>query len=67
MPTPRQKLVENNRGKEPISFIDGPNTANNPMGIHDAWARIYNYLLQRYQAKMHGQGYRNGVDRRGLP
>ncbi len=62
-----KKLVEKNRGKERFSFIDGPITANNPMGVHHAWGRTYKDLFQRYQA-MHGkdQRYQNGFDCQGL-
>ena len=28
-----------NKGKARWSFIDGPITANNPMGVHHAWGR----------------------------
>tara|TARA_Y100001968_G_C19328372_1_gene702974 strand:+ start:1042 stop:1233 length:192 start_codon:yes stop_codon:yes gene_type:complete len=31
-----QKLVKKNEGNEPWSFLDGPITANNPMGVHHA-------------------------------
>ena len=41
------KLRKLNSGKKPWSFIDGPITANNPMGVHHAWGRtlkdIYNH------------------------
>jgi isoleucyl-tRNA synthetase len=30
---------ENDRGKPTWSFLDGPITANNPMGVHHAWGR----------------------------
>ena len=36
-----EKLVRKNRGKEKWSFLDGPITANNPMGVHHAWGRTY--------------------------
>ena len=36
------------------SFIDGPITANNPMGVHHAWGRTYKDLFQRFKAM---QGY----------
>jgi len=32
------KLREKNKGKKRFRFLDGPITANNPMGIHHAWA-----------------------------
>ena len=50
-----------------FSFIDGPITANNPMGVHHAWGRTYKDLYQRYQA-MQGKNLRwqNGFDCQGL-
>jgi isoleucyl-tRNA synthetase len=33
-----------NRGHRRWSFIDGPITANNPMGMHHAWGRTYKDL-----------------------
>tara|TARA_Y100000310_G_scaffold345498_1_gene465663 strand:+ start:7362 stop:10175 length:2814 start_codon:yes stop_codon:yes gene_type:complete len=62
-----QKLVKKNQGKEPFSFIDGPITANNPMGVHHAWGRTYKDAYQRYKA-MQGfdQRYQNGFDCQGL-
>src|SRR5512139_1400663 len=62
-----RKLKEKNRGREKFSFIDGPITANNPMGAHHAWGRTYKDLFQRYKA-MHGfdQRWQNGFDCQGL-
>ncbi|MEZ4644009.1 MAG: class I tRNA ligase family protein [Chloroflexota bacterium] len=50
-----------------FSFIDGPITANNPMGVHHAWGRTYKDLYNRYQA-MQGKNLRwqNGFDCQGL-
>ena len=50
-----------------FSFIDGPITANNPMGVHHGWGRTYKDLYQRYQA-MQGKNLRwqNGFDCQGL-
>ena len=31
-----EKLRDKNRGKPKWSFLDGPITANNPMGVHHA-------------------------------
>ncbi len=49
------------------SFIDGPITANNPMGVHHAWGRTYKDLFARYRFM---QGYevrnQNGFDCQGL-
>ncbi|MCP5097360.1 MAG: class I tRNA ligase family protein, partial [Chloroflexi bacterium] len=49
------------------SFIDGPITANNPMGVHHAWGRTYKDLYNRYHA-MQGKNLRwqNGFDCQGL-
>ena len=61
------KLREKNRDKKPWSFIDGPLTANNPMGVHHAWGRTYKDILQRFKA-MQGfdERYQNGFDCQGL-
>jgi isoleucyl-tRNA synthetase len=61
------KLVDKNAGGEPWSFLDGPITANNPMGIHHAWGRSLKDAYQRYQA-MRGrrQRFQNGFDCQGL-
>src|SRR5215469_14747477 len=50
-----------------FSFVDGPITANNPMGVHHAWGRTYKDLYQRYKA-MNGfnQRWQNGFDCQGL-
>ena len=62
-----ERLREQIRGGEPFSFIDGPITANNPMGVHHAWGRSLKDLFQRYQA-MRGRDlrYQNGFDCQGL-
>jgi isoleucyl-tRNA synthetase len=61
------KLREQNRGKPHWSFLDGPITANNPMGVHHAWGRTYKDAFQRYFA-MTGRAlrYQNGFDCQGL-
>ncbi len=51
------KLREKNAGKPPWSFLDGPITANNPMGVHHAWGRTLKDVYQRFQ---------NGFDCQGL-
>jgi isoleucyl-tRNA synthetase len=60
-------LREQNRDGPRWSFIDGPITANNPMGVHHAWGRTLKDLFQRYKA-MRGfdQRYQNGFDCQGL-
>ena len=63
-----QKYLTRNVGaKEKFSFIDGPITANNAMGIHHAWGRTYKDIVQRYK-NMQGfeQRFQNGFDCQGL-
>ena len=62
-----EKLVAKNSGNPRWSFIDGPITANNPMGVHHAWGRTYKDVYQRFKA-MQGyvQRYQNGFDCQGL-
>lgn len=49
------------------SFLDGPITANNPMGVHHAWGRAYKDLYQRFHAMLgEHQRYQNGFDCQGL-
>ena len=39
------KLREKNQNsKKRWSFLDGPITANNPMGVHHAWGRTYKWI-----------------------
>jgi isoleucyl-tRNA synthetase len=60
----RQRL---NEGHTPWPFIDGPITANNPMGVHHAWGRTYKDVYQRYMGmRGHEQRYQNGFDCQGL-
>ncbi len=60
----REKLAG---AAQQYSFLDGPITANNPMGVHHAWGRTYKDLWQRYHA-MNGrdQRWQNGFDCQGL-
>ncbi|MBI2049959.1 MAG: isoleucine--tRNA ligase [Candidatus Staskawiczbacteria bacterium] len=62
-----EKLRQKNKGKKRWSFLDGPITANNPMGVHHAWGRTFKDLFQRYKA-MQGYElrYQNGFDCQGL-
>jgi isoleucyl-tRNA synthetase len=49
------------------SFLDGPITANNAMGVHHAWGRTYKDCYQRYFAMTgHQLRYQNGFDCQGL-
>jgi isoleucyl-tRNA synthetase len=62
-----QKLREQNAGGPRWSFLDGPITANNPMGVHHAWGRTYKDTYQRFFAMMgYDQRYQNGFDCQGL-
>jgi len=61
------RLVRKNKGKKKWSFIDGPITANNPMGVHHAWGRTYKDLFHRFKAMQgHEMRYQNGFDCQGL-
>jgi isoleucyl-tRNA synthetase len=62
-----KKLVKKNSKGKTFSFIDGPITANNPMGVHHAWGRTLKDLFLRYKA-MQGfnQRFQNGFDCQGL-
>ena len=61
------KLREKNAGKEPWSFLDGPITANNPMGVHHAWGRTLKDCYNRYHAMLGRElRYQNGFDCQGL-
>ena len=56
-----------NEGKPPWSFIDGPITANNPMGVHHAWGRTLKDIYNRYKSmKGFELRYQNGFDCQGL-
>jgi isoleucyl-tRNA synthetase len=61
------RLREQNRGGPRFSFVDGPITANNAMGVHHAWGRTLKDVFQRYQAlRGHELRYQNGFDCQGL-
>jgi len=62
-----QKLTDLHKDDPHWSFIDGPITANNPMGVHHGWGRAYKDLFQRYWAmRGHKLRYQNGFDCQGL-
>jgi isoleucyl-tRNA synthetase len=62
-----ETLVQLNAGKTPWSFMDGPITANNPMGVHHGWGRTYKDLYQRFwAARGRDLRYQNGFDCQGL-
>ena len=60
-------LHRNDSSEKTFSFIDGPITANNPMGVHHAWGRTYKDLFLRFR-NMQGykQRFQNGFDGQGL-
>jgi len=62
-----EKLQAKNAGRPRWCFLDGPITANNPMGVHHAWGRTLKDAFQRYHA-MNGRELRfqNGFDCQGL-
>ena len=61
------RLRAQNVGGPRWSFLDGPITANNPMGVHHAWGRAYKDLFQRFHAMLgEEQRYQNGFDCQGL-
>jgi len=63
----KQYLKKNAKSKKKFSFLDGPITANNPMGVHHARGRTYKDLWQRYYTMKGYQGrYQNGFDCQGL-
>lgn len=65
--TIKKYTKKNSKSKETFSFIDGPITANNPMGVHHAWGRTYKDLFQRFYTMLgREQRYQNGFDCQGL-
>jgi isoleucyl-tRNA synthetase len=62
-----QKRKALNAGKRTWSFLDGPITANNPMGVHHAWGRTYKDVYNRFFAMTgHDLRYQQGFDCQGL-
>ena len=62
-----RKLKELRQNAPRWSFVDGPITANNPMGVHHAWGRTYKDLFHRFKAMGGYQTrYQNGFDCQGL-
>ncbi len=62
-----EKLVELRKDGPRWSFIDGPITANNPMGVHHGWGRTYKDLYHRFWAmRGYRTRYQNGFDCQGL-
>ena len=62
-----EKLLKKNEQGPFWSFIDGPITANNPMGVHHAWGRSLKDVFQRHRAMLgFKQRFQNGFDCQGL-
>src|SRR2546421_10874238 len=62
-----ERLRKLRAGERIWSFLDGPITANNPMGVHHAWGRTYKDLYQRFKTMQgYKQRYQNGFDCQGL-
>ena len=60
-------LHKNYLAKKKFSFMDGPITANNPMGVHHGWSRTFKDIWQRYHnMKGEKQRFQNGFDCQGL-
>jgi isoleucyl-tRNA synthetase len=62
-----ERLRAQNAGGPRWSFLDGPITANNPMGVHHAWGRTYKDVFQRFHAMLgEEERFQNGFDCQGL-
>ncbi|MCJ7531120.1 MAG: class I tRNA ligase family protein [Anaerolineales bacterium] len=62
-----EKMRQLRKGQPRWSFLDGPITANNPMGVHHGWGRTYKDLFCRYKTMLgHELRYQNGFDCQGL-
>jgi len=60
-------LHRNDASEKRFSFLDGPITANNPMGVHHGWGRTYKDLWQRfYNMRGYKERFQNGFDCQGL-
>ncbi len=60
-------LKRNQKSAQKFSFLDGPITANNPMGVHHGWGRTYKDVWQRFfNMSGYRQRFQNGFDEQGL-
>ncbi len=63
----KEYLHKNDGAKEKFFFLDGPITANNPMGVHHAWGRTLKDMFQRYHnMKGKAERFQSGFDCQGL-
>lgn len=62
-----EELRRSFAGRPLFRFVDGPITANNPMGVHHAWGRTLKDVFLRYKVMTgHRVRYQNGFDCQGL-
>ncbi len=62
-----EALRDRYAGGEVFRFLDGPITANNPMGIHHAFGRTLKDIFIKYKwLSGYDVRYRNGFDTQGL-
>ena len=63
-----KKYIDKNKSfKKYFSFLDGPITANNPMGVHHAWGRSYKDLWPKFFNLLgYKERFQNGFDCQGL-
>ncbi len=60
-------LKRNQKSDKKFSYLDGPITANNPMGVHHAWGRTLKDVWQRFHnMKGFKERFQNGFDEQGL-
>ncbi|MDD4785193.1 MAG: isoleucine--tRNA ligase [Candidatus Shapirobacteria bacterium] len=60
-------LHKNDNSDQKFSFIDGPITANAPMGVHHARGRTLKDVFQRFKnSQGYAQRFQNGFDCQGL-
>lgn len=60
-------LTKNKTATKTFSFLDGPITANNPMGVHHAWGRTYKDLWQKFHNLLGDKlRFQSGFDCQGL-
>ncbi len=60
-------LHRNDKSDKTFSFIDGPITANAPMGVHHARGRTLKDVFQRFKnLQGYNQRFQNGFDCQGL-
>jgi len=61
------KIIEKNKGGERFRSLDGPITANAPMGIHHAWSRTLKDSQIKYNVlKGRTNPFQSGFDAQGM-